>query len=181
FARMEGRRKVTTVHKANIMKLADGLFLECSREVSKEYPDIEYEETIIDNTCMQLVKNPHRFDVLLMENLYGDIVSDLCAGLVGGLGVVPGANIGEGIAIFEAVHGTAPDIAGKGFANPTAVTFSACMLLDYINERKRADAIREAVRAVYREGRALTPDLGGKAGVKQFTDAVIDKLASKKV
>ena len=177
FARQNGRRKVTAVHKANIMKVSDGLFLESVRRARRSYPDIEYEELIVDAVCMNLVRDPYRFDVLLMENLYGDILSDLCAGLVGGLGVVPGANIGDDCAVFEAVHGSAPDIAGKGIANPTACILSAAMMLDHIGERPAATRVREALSSVLAEGSVLTPDLGGHATTRQMTQAICERLA----
>ncbi|HZT57098.1 MAG TPA: isocitrate/isopropylmalate dehydrogenase family protein, partial [Pyrinomonadaceae bacterium] len=158
FARAEGRKKITAVHKANIMKLSDGLFLQCFRNVSKEYPEIEADDKIVDNACMQLVMRPEQFDVMLLENLYGDIVSDLCAGLVGGLGLVPGANIGELGAVFEAVHGSAPDIAGQNIANPTALLQSAILMLRYIGERGPADRVEQAMLKVYREGKVRTRD-----------------------
>lgn len=184
YANRRQRKKVTVFHKANIMKLTDGLFLRCAKKVwEEEYPNIQYEELIIDNGCMQLVKDPTRFDVLLMENLYGDLVSDLCAGLVGGLGVVPGANIGDNAAVFEAVHGTAPDIAGKGMANPLACIMSGVMMLNYLYDTRHdetckaaAEKIKNAYNAVLTEGQSLTRDLGGKAGTKEFTDALIKKL-----
>jgi isocitrate dehydrogenase (NAD+) len=175
-ARKNGRKKVSAVHKANIMKLSDGLFLDCCRKVSREFPEIAYEEVIVDNLCMQLVRNPERYDVLLLENLYGDIVSDLCAGLVGGLGVVPGANIGERSGIFEAVHGTAPDIAGKGLANPTALLMSSVMMLDWLELKPAAVRLEKALLTVYRDGKVRTGDLGGKATTREFTDAVIAAL-----
>ena len=175
-AHKRGRKKVTAVHKANIMKLSDGLFLDCFRKVAREFPAIEAEDVIIDNACMQLVKNPARFDVLVMENLYGDIVSDLCAGLVGGLGLVPGANIGAGCAVFEAVHGTAPDIAGKGLANPTALLLSAVMMLEWLGLDEPARRIEKAVQKVYGDGRVRTGDLGGKASGAEFSLAVIASL-----
>jgi isocitrate dehydrogenase (NAD+) len=178
YARQNGRRKVTAVHKANIMKVSDGLFLESVRRARRSYPDIEYEELIVDAVCMNLVRDPYRFDVLLMENLYGDILSDLCAGLVGGLGVVPGANIGDDCAVFEAVHGSAPDIAGKGIANPTACILSAAMMLDHIGERPAATRVREALSSVLAEGSVLTPDLGGHATTRQMTQAICERLAS---
>jgi isocitrate dehydrogenase (NAD+) len=176
YARKYGRKKVTAIHKANIMKLSDGLFLNCVREVAKEYPDIESDDKIVDNACMQLVTHPEKYDVLLLENLYGDIVSDLGAGLVGGLGVVPGANIGENVAIFEAVHGSAPDIAGKNIANPTALIQSAILMLKYINEVEAAERIKKAVNDVLEEGKVRTPDLGGKSNTTEFTYAIIEKL-----
>jgi len=173
YARRNGRKLVTAIHKANIMKLSDGLFLKCARQVAKEYPDIRYEEQIVDAACMRLVSKPSAFDVLLLENLYGDIVSDLCAGLVGGLGVVPGANYGERGAIFEAVHGTAPDIARKNIANPVAAVLSSAMLADYLGDNRGAEQIRRAVGEVLRDGRTLTPDLGGKATTTQMTVAIL--------
>jgi isocitrate dehydrogenase (NAD+) len=175
-ARKHKRRKVTAVHKANIMKKSDGLFLQCFRRVALNYPDIERDEKIVDNTCMQLVMNPYQFDILLMENLYGDIVSDLAAGLVGGLGVVPSGNIGEECALFEAVHGTAPDIAGKNQANPTALLLSAIMMLHHINERDAADRIERALNKVMLARQTITRDLGGTASTTEFTDAVIAAL-----
>jgi isocitrate dehydrogenase (NAD+) len=176
YARRRHRRKVTAVHKANIMKLTDGLFLESARKVAAEYPDIEFEDQIVDALCMKLVMDPHRFDVLLLSNLYGDIVSDLAAGLVGGLGVVPGANYGDQYAVFEAVHGSAPDIAGKGIANPLAVLFSAIMMLRHLNRDDIADRIKDSAFAVMKAGRVRTPDLGGKATTAQFADAIIAEL-----
>ncbi len=173
YARKHGRKKIAAIHKANIMKLSDGLFLTSVRKIAPEYPEIEYREVIVDNACMQMVLNPNQFDVLLLTNLYGDIMSDLAAGLVGGLGVVPSGNIGEDVAIFEAVHGTAPDIAGKGIANPTAVLMSGIMMLDYIGELKAARRVEAALHKVYREGKTLTPDVGGTASTKDFADAVI--------
>jgi isocitrate dehydrogenase (NAD+) len=184
YANRRGRKKVTVFHKANIMKITDGLFLRCARRVwEEEYPNIQYAEMIIDNACMQLVRDPTRFDVLLMENLYGDVISDLCAGLVGGLGVVPGANIGDTAAVFEAVHGTAPDLAGKGLANPLACIMSGVMMLNYLFDTTRdpackaaADKIRDAYNAVLTEGKTLTRDLGGKATTDEFTQALIEKV-----
>jgi isocitrate dehydrogenase (NAD+) len=173
YARKHGRKKVHSIHKANIMKMSDGLFLRCARKVAEEFPDIQYGEHIIDNTCMQLVMNPFQYDVLLLENLYGDIVSDLCAGLVGGLGLVPGANLGAECAIFEAVHGSAPDIAGKDVANPTALLQSAILMLRYLDETAAADRIDRALETVYRERKTLTRDVGGTAGTSQFADAVL--------
>jgi isocitrate dehydrogenase (NAD+) len=178
FARKRGRKKVTALHKANIMKLSDGLFLRCAREVAEEFPEITYEELIIDNACMQLVLAPERFDVLVAENLYGDIVSDLCAGLVGGLGLVPGANIGDHCAVFEAVHGSAPDIAGKGIANPTALLRAAVQMLAHVGEPNASKRLQNAIRAVYAEGKTLTRDIGGKASTADFADAVIEKMES---
>jgi isocitrate dehydrogenase (NAD+) len=176
FASQRGRKKVTALHKANIMKMSDGLFLRCSREIAKEFPAIQYEELIIDNACMQLVLAPEKFDVLVAENLYGDIVSDLCAGLVGGLGLVPGANIGDECAIFEAVHGSAPDIAGKGVANPTALMRAAVQMLAHLGEHEASERLRNAIRAVYAEGKTVTRDIGGTASTEQFTDAVVGKM-----
>ncbi|MGZ6077783.1 MAG: isocitrate dehydrogenase (NAD(+)) [Myxococcaceae bacterium] len=176
YARKNGRKKVTAVHKANIMKLSDGLFLDCCRRVAREFPEVTYEEVIVDNMCMQLVRNPERYDVLLMENLYGDIISDLCAGLVGGLGVVPGGNIGERIAVFEAVHGTAPDIAGKNLANPTALMMSSVMMLNWLGLLEASRRLDRALLRVYAEGKVRTGDLGGSATTKEFTDAVIAGL-----
>ena len=176
YARLEGRKKITAVHKANIMKLSDGLFLRCFREVAEDYPEITADDLIVDNTCMQLVINPTQFDMLLLENLYGDIVSDLCAGLIGGLGVAPGANIGEDIAVFEAVHGAAPNIAGRGIANPTALLLSAVLMLKYLNERERALRIQAALEKVLAEGKVLTRDLGGQATTLDFTEAIIRAL-----
>jgi isocitrate dehydrogenase (NAD+) len=177
-ARRHGRKKVTAIHKANIMKLSDGLFLACAREVSRRYPDIQYDEKIVDACCMQLVLNPTVFDVLLLENLYGDIVSDLCAGLVGGLGVVGAANLGSEIAVFEAVHGSAPDIAGKLLANPTALLLSAIMMLRHIDEDAAADRITAALRGVLTEKRVCTRDLGGTASTLEFADAIAARLRS---
>ena len=177
YARREGRKKVHAIHKANIMKLSDGLFLRCSRNVAKEYPEITYGEHIVDNTCMQLVMNPYQYDVLVMENLYGDIISDLCSGFVGGLGLVPGANIGHEIAVFEAVHGSAPDIAGKNIANPTAVLQSSILMMRHIGEREAADRMRNALDEVYRRKKdKLTKDVGGSAGTSEFADAVIEAM-----
>ena len=173
FARKAGRKKVSAIHKANIMKLGDGLFLRCSRQVAERYPEIEYDELIIDNTCMQLVMRPEQFDILLMENLYGDIVSDLCAGLVGGLGMVPGANLGDDCAIFEAVHGSAPDIAGQNVANPTALMRAAVQMLDHIDEPEAAQRLRAAIEHVYKEGKSLTRDVGGTASTSTFADAAV--------
>lgn len=174
----DGRKRVTAVHKANIMKLSDGLFLRCCREVAERYPAIDYKELIVDNAAMQLVMRPETFDVLLLPNLYGDIVSDLAAGLVGGLGIVPGANIGEKHAVFEAVHGSAPDIAGKGIANPTALMLSACMMLRHMGEVDAAVRLQNAIESIYREGTSITSDVGGTASTTQFTDAVCGALKS---
>lgn len=177
YARKHNRRKVTAVHKANIMKLADGLFIKCCREVSERYPEIEYEEMIVDNTCMQLVSRPSQFDVMCMPNLYGDIISDLCAGLIGGLGLTPSGNIGtNGLALMEAVHGTAPDIVGQNKANPTAMLLSGVMMLRHINLSKEADMIEKACLDTIAEGKYLTRDLGGKSGTTDFTKAIIGAL-----
>jgi isocitrate dehydrogenase (NAD+) len=176
MARKQGRKRVTAIHKANIMKLADGLFLEEFHKAAANYPDITADDIIVDNCCMQLVTRPEQFDVLVTENLYGDIVSDLCAGLVGGLGLAPGANIGENCAVFEAVHGSAPDIAGKGLANPTALLFSALMMLRHIGENDRASKIGRAVMKVLAEGKTITGDLGGSATTKEYTDAIIKRM-----
>ncbi|HEX8722574.1 MAG TPA: isocitrate dehydrogenase (NAD(+)) [Pyrinomonadaceae bacterium] len=177
FARREGRRKVTAVHKANIMKLSDGLFLDCFRKVAADYPEVEAEDKIVDNACMQLVMRPEQFDVMLLENLYGDIVSDLCAGLIGGLGLVPGANIGELGAVFEAVHGSAPDIAGQGIANPTALLQSGILMLRHLGEREAADRVEKAMLKVYVDGRVRTRDVGGTSHTDEFAAAVIEAMA----
>ncbi len=176
YARREGRKKVTAVHKANIMKLSDGLFLDCFRKIAAEYPDIQADDKIIDNTCMQLVMNPQQFDVLLLENLYGDIVSDLVAGLVGGLGIVPGANFGELGAVFEAVHGSAPDIAGKNLANPTALLQSAVLMLRYLGERPAADLIERAIIHTLAEKKVRTRDLGGTAHTTEYTEILVTTM-----
>jgi isocitrate dehydrogenase (NAD+) len=176
FAESAGRKKVTAIHKANIMKLADGLFLRCCREVAERHPGVEYKELIVDNAAMQLVIRPETFDLLLLPNLYGDIVSDLAAGLVGGLGIVPGANIGEHHAVFEAVHGSALDIAGKGLANPTAMMLSGVLMLIHMKEHEAADRLQRAVEKVYAEHRHLTADVGGNATTSEFTDAVVQAL-----
>jgi isocitrate dehydrogenase (NAD+) len=176
YARREGRKKVAAIHKANIMKLSDGLFLKSCRDVAAQFPDIQYYELIVDNACMQLVMRPETFDLLVLPNLYGDIVSDLTAGLVGGLGIVPGANLGDGHAVFEAVHGTAPDIAGKGLANPTALMQSAVLMLAHIGERDASKRLQHAIETVYAEGQSLTGDVGGKSSTSQFTDAIIRHL-----
>ncbi|MEN6625735.1 MAG: isocitrate/isopropylmalate family dehydrogenase [Candidatus Sumerlaeia bacterium] len=179
YAVARGRRKVTVFHKANIMKLTDGLFLECSRRMREAVaPQVDYEELIVDNGCMQLVRDPARFDVLLMENLYGDLVSDICAGLVGGLGVVPGANIGRDCAIFEAVHGSAPDIAGKGLANPLALIMSSVMMLNHLGLTKPAERIKAAYNALLAEANPAerTRDIGGTASTAQFVAALIRRL-----
>jgi isocitrate dehydrogenase (NAD+) len=176
YAKKFGRKKVTAAHKANIMKKSDGLFLNCFRKIAVNYPTIEHDEKIVDNLCMQLVMNPYQFDMLLMENLYGDIVSDLAAGLVGGLGVVPSANLGEKAALFEAVHGTAPDIAGKNLANPTALLMSAVMMLRHMGELAAGDRIENALNTVLEKREKVTRDLGGKASTSEFTDAIIAAL-----
>jgi isocitrate dehydrogenase (NAD+) len=173
YARKNGRKQVSAIHKANIMKLADGLFLRCCRETAARYPEIQYKELIVDNASMQLVIRPETFDVLLLPNLYGDIVSDLAAGLVGGLGIVPGANMGETHAVFEAVHGSAPDIAGQGKANPTALMLSAAMMLIHMGETEAAWKLQGAVEHVYRDGKFITGDVGGSASTEEFTDAVV--------
>lgn len=174
YAMQRNRRKVTVFHKANIMKLSDGMFINCARRVrDAEFPQVEYDELIIDAGCMKIVQDPTRMDVLLMENLYGDLLSDLCAGLVGGLGVVPGSNIGDDCAIFEAVHGSAPDIAGKGIANPLAVIMSGVMMLNHIGEAQMGEKIKNAYNRVLAERKTLTRDLGGTANTAQFTDAII--------
>ena len=176
YARKHGRKRIHSIHKANIMKLTDGLFLDCARKVAADFPEIEYKEHIVDNTCMQLVLNPYQYDILLTENLYGDILSDLCSAFVGGLGLVPGANLGKDAAIFEAVHGSAPDIAGQDKANPTALLQSAILMLDHLNELDTANSIRKALESVYREGKSLTRDIGGSVGTKAFAQAVIAAL-----
>ena len=176
YARRNGRKSITAVHKANIMKLGDGLFLKCVRAVARENVDIPYNERIVDAVCMQLVINPHQFDLLVLPNLYGDIVSDLCAGLVGGLGVVPGANLGEDVAVFEAVHGSAPDIAGKNLANPTALLLSALMMLRHLDEHAAADRIMQALGRVLAAGTVRTGDLGGSATTTEFTWAVCQAI-----
>lgn len=176
YARANQRKKVTCVHKANILKMSDGLFLSCFNKIAKEYPDIVSDDRIVDNMCMQLVQYPQAYDVLVMPNLYGDILSDLTSGLIGGLGLMPSANLGSEYAMFEAVHGSAPDIADKGIANPTAFLWSACMMLDHLNEQAVANNIRQAVDQVLFHKEWLTPDLGGQATTKQFTQAIIDML-----
>ena len=168
---------MTAIHKANIMKLADGLFLRCCREVAARFPHINYNELIVDNASMQLVMRPETFDILLLPNLYGDIVSDLAAGLVGGLGIVPGANMGDTHAVFEAVHGSAPDIAGKGIANPTAMMLSAVMMLTHLKELEAATRLHSAIQKVYAGKKHTTGDVGGHASTEEFTDAVIQKIA----
>jgi isocitrate dehydrogenase (NAD+) len=179
YARKRNRKKVTAVHKANIMKLTDGLFLESARQVAAEYPDIQFDHKIVDNLAMQLVLNPTQFDVLLLSNLYGDIVSDLCAGLVGGLGLVPAANIGESYAVFEAVHGSAPDIAGKGIANPTALLFSGVLMLRHLGESASADRVLKSALAVLKRGEVRTPDLGGRATTREYADALVKELKAQ--
>jgi isocitrate dehydrogenase (NAD+) len=176
YARTNKRKKVAAIHKANIMKLSDGLFLRCCREVAAEYNDIDYRELIVDNASMQLVVRPETFDVLLLPNLYGDILSDLAAGLIGGLGIVPGANMGETHAIFEAVHGSAPDIAGQSKANPTALMLSAAMMLTHMGETSAAQKLQAAVEGVYADGKFLTADVGGTSSTDEFTDAVLRKI-----
>ncbi|MBM0510624.1 isocitrate dehydrogenase [Aeromonas hydrophila] len=176
LARQEGRKKVTIIHKANILKSTSGLFLEVAREVASRYPDIQSEEMIVDAACMNLVMYPERFDVMVTTNLFGDILSDLCAGLVGGLGMAPGANIGDGAAIFEAVHGSAPDIAGKNIANPTSVILASIQMLEYLGMQDKAERVREAVRATIESGDRVTRDLGGTASTSEFTQSIIDRL-----
>lgn len=176
YARANGRKRITAVHKANIMKLTDGLFLECFRRVAEDYPDIEADDRIIDNMCMQLVMRPETYDMLLMENLYGDIVSDLCSGLVGGLGVAPSANLGTDTAVFEAVHGSAPDIAGQGVANPLALMRSAVMMLRHMEMPEASERLANALHQVVVEDRILTRDLGGQANTSQFTEAVVKEI-----
>jgi isocitrate dehydrogenase (NAD+) len=176
YARRHGRKRVTAVHKANIMKLSDGLFLDCVRRVAKEYPEIQSDDKIVDNMCMQLVIRPEVWDVLLLENLYGDIISDLCAGLVGGLGIVPGGNIGVDVAVFEAVHGSAPDIAGKDLANPLALIRSGIMMLYHLHKDEVAERVRKALREVVVNQKIRTRDLGGEATTTEFTDAIVKAL-----
>jgi isocitrate dehydrogenase (NAD+) len=179
YAKRRGRKRIHAIHKANIMKLSDGLFLRSVRAVAAQFPEIEYKELIVDNACMQIVMDPQQFDVLLLPNLYGDVMSDLAAGLVGGLGVVPSANIGDDCAMFEAVHGTAPDIAGKGLANPTALLMSSILMLDHLGERTTARRIEAALEKVYREAKHTTRDVGGPAGTDEFAEAVIAALPPK--
>jgi isocitrate dehydrogenase (NAD+) len=181
YAQRRGRRKVTAVHKANIMKITDGLFLESARKVASEFPDIEFDDCIVDALCMKMVMNPHQFDVLLLSNLYGDIVSDLAAGLVGGLGVVPGANLGEDCAVFEAVHGSAPDIAGQGIANPLAVIFSGILMLRRMGRDDIADRIKDAAFRVLERGAVRTPDLHGTATTVEFAEAIVRELKQQSV
>src|SRR5947209_6178894 len=179
YARKNKRKKIHAIHKANIMKMSDGLFIRCSRNISKEYPEITYGEHIVDNTCMQLVMNPYQYDMLLLENLYGDIISDLCAAFVGGLGFVPGANLGNDCAIFEAVHGSAPDIAGKNIANPTALLQSSILMLRHIGERNAADRTQAALETVYRGPKEkLTRDVGGSSGTREFADSIIAAMST---
>ncbi len=176
MARSKGRRKVTAVHKANIMKTTSGLFLNVAREIAKEYPEIEFNELIVDNTCMQLVMRPEQFDVIVTTNLFGDIISDLCAGLVGGLGLAPGSNIGAEAAIFEAVHGSAPDIAGKGVANPCALLLAAADMLDHLGMVEKGTKIRTAIRETLAAADRTTPDLGGKGSTETFADALVERV-----
>jgi isocitrate dehydrogenase (NAD+) len=178
LARREGRRRVTFCHKVDVMRLSDGLFLDAARDVAEAYPFIEFEERSIDNLCMELALDPSRFDVLVMENLFGDVISDLCAGLVGGLGLVPGANIGERYAMFEAVHGSAPDIAGKGLANPIAIIRSAALLLDHVGQRRAAQRVEAAVERTLERGKGLTRDLNGDGTTRTLTDEIIANLAA---
>lgn len=175
-AKRQGRKKVTCVHKANILKLSDGLFLKSCQEVAAEFPEIEFNDWIVDAAAMKLVSDPGVFDVLVMENLFGDILSDLASGLVGGLGITPSANVGEKISVFEAVHGTAPDIAGKGLANPTALVLSGVLMLRFLGEKDAADRVENAVRNVLAEGKVRTGDLGGKSSLSEYTQAVLDRL-----
>jgi isocitrate dehydrogenase (NAD+) len=179
YARKNERKKIHAIHKANIMKLSDGLFLRCCRDVAKGFPEIIYAEHIVDNTCMQLVMNPYQYDVLVMENLYGDIISDLCAAFIGGLGLVPSANIGDHCSIFEAVHGSAPDIAGKNIANPTALIRCSLLMLRHLGEFEAAMKIRNALEKVYRHRDKLTRDVGGKAGTSEFADSIIEAMESE--
>src|SRR5713226_1671840 len=176
YSRKNQRKKIHAIHKANIMKLSDGLFLRCCRDVAKDFPEVTYGEHIVDNTCMQLVMNPYQYDMLVMENLYGDIISDLCAAFVGGLGFVPSANLGDHCAIFEAVHGSAPDIAGKNLANPTAILRSALLMLRHLGEHDASTQIRNALEKVYRHREKLTRDIGGQANTSEFADAVIEEM-----
>jgi len=176
YARYNGRRKITVCHKKSILPRADGAFVDAFYEVGRDYPFIQQDEISLDQVSMQLAADPSEFDVLLLQNLYGDIISDICAGLVGGLGVVPGANIGDKIAVFEAVHGTAPDIAGKGIANPLALLLSGVLMMDHMGERRVAERVRQAIWDVLAEGKHVTGDLGGSANTKTFADALIDKL-----
>src|SRR5579863_10423935 len=181
YARKNQRKKIHAIHKANIMKLSDGLFLKCCRKIAEGFPEIAYAEHIVDNTCMQLVMNPYQYDVLVMENLYGDIISDLCAAFVGGLGFVPSANLGDECAIFEAVHGSAPDIAGKNIANPTALIRCSLLMLRHLGEFEAATKIRNALEKVYRDRDKLTRDVGGKAGTSEFADSIIEAMETQSV
>jgi isocitrate dehydrogenase (NAD+) len=181
YARKHGRKKIHAIHKANIMKLSDGLFLRCCRTVAEGFPEVAYHEHIVDNTCMQLVMNPFQYDILLTENLYGDILSDLCSAFVGGLGLVPGANLGTECAIFEAVHGSAPDIAGKDIANPTALLQSAVLMLHHINEGATAARVQAGLEQVYLESKILTRDVGGTSGTRTFADAVLEAMETPAV
>lgn len=181
LARKENRKKVTVVHKANILKSTSGLFLKVARDIAQEYPEIESTEMIVDNTCMQLVMNPQQFDVIVTTNLFGDIISDLCAGLVGGLGMAPGANIGKNVAIFEAVHGSAPDIAGLDIANPTSVILASCQMLEHLNMNDKADMIRNALFAQIADGKCVTRDLGGSASTTEFTHALLKRMQESRV
>jgi len=176
YARREGRKSVTAVHKANIMKFSDGLFLESCRSAAKSYPDIEFGDRIVDNMCMQLVQYPHKYEIILTENLYGDILSDLCAGLIGGLGIAPGANIGDDIAIFEPTHGSAPNYAGKNKVNPTAIILSSVMMLKHLGEREAAEKVLNSTAAVIAKGEKVTYDLGGSAGTAEMADAIVDEM-----
>ncbi len=176
YALQNNRKKVTAVHKANIIKYSDGLFLEAAGQVAKDYPQVEFEDRIVDNMCMQLVQKPHLYDVMVLPNLYGDIVSDLCAGLVGGLGVTPSANIGEEGAVFEPVHGSAPKYTGMDRGNPTAMLLSAVLMLEHLGEREKAEKLEKALREVIAEGKQVTPDLGGSASTTQMGEAIMDKL-----
>ena len=176
YAKAHGRKKVTCVHKANILKISDGLFRDIFYEISAGYPDIQAEDKIVDNACMQMVMRPQQFDVMVMPNLYGDMLSDLASGLIGGLGLLPSSNLGEEYAMFEAVHGSAPDIAGKGIANPTALLWSACMMLEYLGQMECAAKIRKSVDTVLEEGKFDTPDIGGTATTKEYVDEIIRRL-----
>jgi len=176
YARKNNKTKLAVVHKANIMKMTDGLFLQCARDLSKEYPEVKLQEVIVDNMCMQLVMNPTQFQVIVTTNLYGDILSDLCAGLVGGLGLVPGANIGKDIAVFEAVHGSAPDISGKNIANPTAIILSGALMLEYLGEKEKADLIYRGVLNTIKQNKHTTKDLGGTASTREMAEAIIQNM-----
>ena len=177
-ARKRGRKRVTAVHKANILKTTSGLFLDIAREIAQDYPEIEFDDLIVDNCCMQLVINPYRFDVMVTTNLFGDILSDLCAGLVGGLGLAPGANIGDNAAIFEAVHGSAPDIAGKGIANPSALMLAAALMLDHLGMSERANRLRGAIKEAISESDHLTADVGGQSTTRAYTDALLKRMGA---